>query len=109
MFAQQPILVEILVEPKIVSLRTLSTDSSSTAKSCHLSATFLLSVILYVRSRFFFLRACRLQSGKASVPAQICMALVRNGTLASPGVLRKHSAEKGEYEGRTVLKSGHPR
>jgi hypothetical protein len=50
MFAQQPILVEILVEQKIVSqglstLSTLSTNSSSAAKSCHPSATLLLSVV----------------------------------------------------------------
>ena len=50
MFAQQPILVEILVEQKIASqglsmLSTLSTNSSFAAKPCHPSATLLLSVV----------------------------------------------------------------
>jgi hypothetical protein len=48
MFAQQPMLVEILAEQKIVSegLRTLSANSSSAMKLCHLSTTLLLFVIV---------------------------------------------------------------
>lgn len=79
MFAQQPILEEILVEQKIVSkgLR----DAQHRLFICGEVVPSVSNASAVCDRRLVPLRARRLQSGKASVPTQVCMG---NPTKISP-------------------------